>query len=78
MLLEAGNNFVQIEIDHLENGTDTISVKVDRKQILTTGQEAMRKFLLKMQVFKSTADVQQAKEMFGGYSRVNDKFMKIR
>lgn len=38
----------------------------------------MAKFLLKMQVFKSTADVEAATEMFGNYSKVNDKFLEIR
>ncbi|KAL4476266.1 hypothetical protein ABPG74_009999 [Tetrahymena malaccensis] len=80
VLLEAGNGFVEIEKSkHPEDANkDWIKVKVDRSQIFTTGKEAMRKFLLKMQVLKSTADVETATEWFGNYSKVNDKFLEIR
>lgn len=38
----------------------------------------MADFLLKMNVYKATANFKDAKEMFGNYSKVNDKFLEIR
>lgn len=38
----------------------------------------MAQFLLKMQVYKGTADLESAKKMFEGYSKVNDFFLDVR
>ena len=38
----------------------------------------MKEFLIKMQVYKSTADISGGKHMFDGYSLVNDYFLKVR
>lgn len=38
----------------------------------------MEKFLLKLQVYKSTADFENGKKMYDGYSEVSDKWLEIR
>ncbi|EGR33365.1 hypothetical protein IMG5_055080 [Ichthyophthirius multifiliis] len=80
VLLEGGNGFVTVEkCQHPENKEkDWIKVHMDRTQIRTTGLESMKKFLLKLQVYKSTADFAEAKKMFDNYSQVNEKFLEIR
>ncbi len=83
VLLEAGNDFIKIEKtknyegDNTE-GKDWISINMDVNQILTTGKKAMGDFLLKMNVFKATADLKRASEMYGNYSLVNDFFLSLR
>ena len=76
----AGNGFVEIDrvADPNNEGKFTLKVKFDRSQVLTTGKEALKKFLLHQQVYKSTADITSAREFFGRYSEVNEKFLQIR
>ncbi|CAO1439060.1 unnamed protein product [Diamesa serratosioi] len=71
VLLEAsaGNNFVTVE--ETEPGK-MLRIKMDREQIKTIGVEAMRLFLLKIQVYKSTGDYAKASEMYSHYSEVNN------
>lgn len=38
----------------------------------------MADYLLKLQVYKSTANFDEGTKMFDGYSAVNEKFLKIR
>jgi len=77
VLLEAGNNFIIIEKTKKDN-KDWIAVKIDTKQILTTGLNAIKNFLLKLNVFKSTADFEKATKLFAHYSVVNEFFLEIR
>jgi len=80
VLLEAGNGFIKIEkcFNAEEPGKEWISASFDTEQILTTGKTAMSNFLLKMNVFKATADFKRASEMYQGYSQVNDFFLSLR
>ena len=78
VLREAGNGFVKIEITKNSEGKDWIAIHVDRSQITTTGLTAMKNFLVKMQVYKSTADLENAKKMFDAYSEVDNHFLEVR
>jgi dipeptidyl-peptidase-3 len=77
VLLEAGNNFIKIEKTKKDH-KDWIFVNIDKEQILTTGLTAIKNFLLKLNVFKATADIERGREMYEGYSKVNDFFLDIR
>ncbi len=78
VLLEAGNNFVQIEKVKNEEGQDWISVKMDQDQCLTTGFNAIKNFLLKLNVYKATADKENGVKMYEDYSNPNSFFLELR
>ena len=78
VLLEAENGFITIEKTKNEEGKDWISIKIDKEQILTTGFNAMKNFLLKLNVFKATADFTNASKMFGDYSTPDEFLLSLR
>lgn len=72
VLLEGGQDFITVEETVGCDGKPDLLLHVDRCKMNTVGRQAMNAFLLKLQVYKSTADINRAKEMFDKYSAVND------
>lgn len=67
--LEAGEDF--LNVIETEKGKDLLLV-LNREKIKTVGKQAIGSFLQKLQVYKSTGDVVEAKKLFEKYSQVSD------
>ncbi|XP_069824333.1 dipeptidyl peptidase 3 isoform X2 [Dendropsophus ebraccatus] len=82
VLLGAGENFVTVSQKTGADGRPDAQVSLDRSKIMSVGRPAIQRFLQRLQVYKSTADVDRAREMYDGYSKVTDeepyKFLTLR
>lgn len=76
VMLEAskGNGFVKLVRDQ----NNDLVVKLDQSQIRTVGLRAVGDFLLKIGVYKATANIAAAKEMYDRYSAVDEEWLVIR
>lgn len=77
MLLEAGEGFVEVNKTK-KDGRDWLDIKLDKSKIKDVGFKALKNFLLKMMVYKSTADLESATNMFEGYATVDEFFLDVR
>lgn len=53
-------------------------VTLDRSAIKTTGKEAISNFLLKLQIYKATADLKKATELYNHYAEVSEPWLSWR
>ncbi|CAG11740.1 unnamed protein product, partial [Tetraodon nigroviridis] len=82
VLLEAGEDLVSLEEVTGQDGKPDARIRLDRSKIPTVGKSAIHRFLCKLQVFKSTADVEGGRVLYDKYSTVSDSgthnFLRLR
>lgn len=76
VLREAG--VVEISSTIGEDGENDLLLTLHRDKIETAGKKAIGDFLFRLQVFKSTADVNEGKKLYEHYSKVNEEYIKMR
>ncbi|XP_076131405.1 dipeptidyl peptidase 3 isoform X1 [Alosa pseudoharengus] len=82
VLLEAGEGLVTLKATTGADGRPDMVISLDRSKIKTVGKNAIQKFLCKLQVYKTIADVEGGRALYEGYSEVNSDgphdFLRIR
>ena len=72
--LDAGDGFC--ELAHEKEDLSDLVIRLDRGKILSHGRRAVEKFLQKLHVFKSTADVEEGRKLYEGMTKVEGAFWK--
>ena len=67
-LLTDGNGFMTIDCNSAE---DQITIHVDRSRINSDGKPALGRMLLRLQMYRSTADVESCRDYYEDLSRVD-------
>lgn len=75
VLLNAGDNFLTVDHDAKAN---TLTVHIDRSKILTHGKPAIGALLLKLHIYRCTADVVKCREYFEDLTCVDGIFVEWR
>ena len=78
VMLEAGQDFLTIKECPGEDGKPDMLITMDRSKIATVGQPAIASFLQKLQIYKATADITAAKQMYDKYSEVSEPWASRR
>lgn len=71
-VLNEVSGFIRIDMED-----NNFVIHLDRKIIKGQGLNALNRFLLKLQVYKSTGDISSAQAMFDSYSDVDENIHKI-
>lgn len=75
VLLDAGDGFLSV---HHETTTDKLTIHVDRSKVLTHGKPAIGRLLLRLHIYRCTADVVACREYFEDLTRVEGRFVEWR
>ncbi|UYV78782.1 DPP3 [Cordylochernes scorpioides] len=78
VLLEAGKGLVSLSPRTGADGRPDLLLSLDRTKISSVGHPALGTFLQKLQVYKATADLAKAREMYDAYSNVNEAYVGYR
>merc|ERR1712004_716343 len=78
VMLEAGQDFLTIKECTGEDGKPDMLITMDREKIMTVGQPAIASFLQKLNIYKATADIIAAKQMYDKYAEVSEPWASRR
>ncbi len=70
--LSAGDGFVAL--DSSKEDLSDLTIKLDRSKTLTHGRPAVERFLQKLHVYKSTADLEAGRGLYEEMTRVDDEW----
>jgi dipeptidyl-peptidase-3 len=68
--LDAGNDFVKLA--YTKEDLSDLEIQLDRSKILSHGRPAVEKYLQKLHVYKSTADVEAGKGLYDDITSVDE------
>ncbi|OAX82521.1 hypothetical protein ACJ72_03131 [Emergomyces africanus] len=70
-----GNGFLNVRCDSQAN---KLTVSVDRSRILRDGKQALRQMLLKLHIYRCTADVEKCRPYYEDLSTVDGEYLEWR
>lgn len=70
--LEAGDDFCKL--DYKNEDLSDLTIKLDRSKITTVGRAAVEKYLQKLHIYKSTADVEGGTKLYNQMTHVDPDF----
>ncbi|KAF5676058.1 dipeptidyl-peptidase III [Fusarium denticulatum] len=70
--LEAEDDFCKL--DYRQDDLSDLTIKLDRSKILTAGRDAVAKYLQKLHIYKSTADVKTGTDFYVHMTTVDTEF----
>ncbi|KAL4783221.1 peptidase family M49-domain-containing protein [Aspergillus varians] len=68
--LDAGDDFVKLS--YTKDDLSDLEIKLDRSKILSHGRPAVEKYLQKLHVYKSTADVEAGKALYDDITSIDE------
>ncbi|MEE9393594.1 MAG: dipeptidyl peptidase 3 [Planctomycetota bacterium] len=74
MMLEVGDDLIKI----YKSKEGDWRVHLNREAIETKGHPALADFLMKLNLYKATADTQRGRELYRRYTKVDGRFLEIR
>ena len=74
-LLRDGKGFMQIDCN---SSDDELQVRVDRSRIISDGKPALAGMLLKLHMYRCTADVQGCRSYYEEFSKVDGEYLEWR
>lgn len=74
-LLNDGNGFMTVKCD---SSNDSITVHVDRPRIVSDGKPALGRMLLRLHMYRCTADVQNCRTYYEDLSKVDGEYLEWR